>query len=745
MSIEPLQSRTYDNGPERVTYAARIPGQRTAAHRRVPRISVVIPTFNEAENLSYVFERMPADVFEVIVVDGNSTDGTVETAEYLWPGVRIVKQTRSGKGNALACGFAAAEGDIVVTVDADGSADPGEIPAFVAALQAGADYAKGTRFGPGGGSVDITPTRRLGNRVLNGLVNLLYDVEHTDLCYGYNAIWQRHVGVFGLDADAPPPPGGGRLWGDGFEIETLMTLRALQAKLTVAEVPSFEGPRLHGASNLNATTDGLRVLRTIGKSAVEDRRARSAARTAHELSLTAPADWTPVAVTEVELSHPFPHLRRPPAGATRARVLVRLHGQPLGQSEIGLPMGGLPPAALARVLWTEHADAIRAHLDADGLPLPLGIPAAGLQPTATEPACLAARRAVRADGPHLTVVVATRDRTESLLRTLRDLEHQDYPRYDVLVVDSAPADHASARALHDLNWTGPELRYLRLSEPGLAVAHNAALDHVRGSWVAFTDDDVELDPEWLTALAAGAMSRPDTGCVTGLLLPAELETYAQDLLEQFGGYSRGFIPQTWSAREPATDPLFPYTAGRFGSGANMAYRVAALRQVGGFDPAVGAGTKARGGDDLLGFLRILRAGYALAYRPDAIVRHHHHRDAAGLHRQISGYGVGLGAYLTAAIAAEPAILPDLFRRALPAARHLLAGNSAKNQAKSETFPAKLTAAERRGLLLGPLAYARSARQRRVGSTPDHRAELELVAAAPARFPTPTENGDSTPR
>lgn len=710
MSVESV-GQSLDEGPEGAGRTARIPGQRVAAHPRAPRVSVIIPTFNEAENLPFVFERMPLDVYEVIVVDGNSTDGTVEQAEYLWPEVRIVKQTRSGKGNALACGFAAARGDIVVTVDADGSADPAEIPRFVAALVAGADYAKGTRFSDGGGSVDITRIRRLGNQALNGLVNLLYDAHHTDLCYGYNAIWRRHVDVFGLDPDAPPRPGGGRLWGDGFEIETLMTLRALQAKLTVVEVPSFEKPRLHGASNLNATTDGLRVLRTIGKAVLEDHRARSAERIAHELTAAAPPSWTPVAIREVELSQPLPHLRRTPDGATRVRVLVRLHGHPLAESDVDLPPNGLPPAGLAQALWARHAEAIRAHLTSDGLASPLTVPPSGLQVNGVEPACAAERHRITAAGPHITVVVATRDRTESLLRTLHDLEDQDYPHYDVIVVDSAPSGHATARALYELRWTGPELRYLRVNEPGLALAHNAALPHVRGSWVAFTDDDVEVDSGWLTGIAAGTLSRPDAGCVTGLLLPAELETYAQALLEQFGGYGRGFEARTWSVRDGDTsDVLFPYTAGRFGSGANMAFRVAALRELGGFDVATGAGTLARGGDDLLGFLRVLRAGYALAYRPEAIIRHYHHREVDALYRQISGYGVGLGAYLTAAVVDDPAILPDLLRRSVPAARHLVSGSSAKNRGKSPTFPAVLTAAERRGLLAGPLAYARSRRE-----------------------------------
>jgi glycosyltransferase involved in cell wall biosynthesis len=229
-----------------------------------PKVSVVIPTLNEASNLPHVFAKLPPNLHEVIVVDGHSVDDTIAVARQLRPDVLIVRQNRYGKGNALACGFEEATGDIIAMVDADGSADPGEIPRFVRALLDGADFAKGTRFAAGGGSGDITRLRRLGNRILSGLVNTLCHTKYSDLCYGYNAFWRRHVPVFGLTVESDIPAGSGtRLWGDGFEVETLINIRIAQAGLVVAEVPSFEYERIHGVSNLNAASDGWRVLRTI--------------------------------------------------------------------------------------------------------------------------------------------------------------------------------------------------------------------------------------------------------------------------------------------------------------------------------------------------------------------------------------------------------------------------------------------------------------------------------------------------
>lgn len=238
---------------------------------RGPRISVVIPARNEAKNLPHVLGALPLGLHEVILVDGHSVDDTVTVARSLRPDIQVITQTRRGKGNALACGFQAVTGDIVVMLDADGSADPAEIPAFVEALTSGADFAKGTRFAQGGGSHDITRLRRLGNAGLNGLVNLLFGTRYTDLCYGYNAFWSRLIQSFDLPPVDSPGVGQESLWGDGFEIETVLNVRIAAMGARIVEVGSVEKVRLHGVSNLNPVTDGLRVLRTI----VAERRAAS--------------------------------------------------------------------------------------------------------------------------------------------------------------------------------------------------------------------------------------------------------------------------------------------------------------------------------------------------------------------------------------------------------------------------------------------------------------------------------------
>ena len=214
---------------------------------------------NEAQNIGHVLAQLPEDLHEVILVDGNSEDDTIEAARSAYPEIRVLVQSGRGKGDAFRTGFAAVTGNLVVMLDADGSADPAEIPRFVEALEEGADFAKGSRYLPGGGSTDITGLRSMGNKVLSGSANLLHGTHFTDLCYGYNAFWARCLPFIALDVP-------------GFEVETLINLRIAGAGMKITEVPSYELDRISGDSNLNTFRDGFRVLGTIMS---EARRRRS--------------------------------------------------------------------------------------------------------------------------------------------------------------------------------------------------------------------------------------------------------------------------------------------------------------------------------------------------------------------------------------------------------------------------------------------------------------------------------------
>ena len=250
-----------------------------------PQVSVVVPAENEAADLRDVLPLLDVS-YQVILVDGHSVDGTIEVAEELRPDITVVQQTRKGKGNALAAGFHAATGDIIVMFDADGSADPAEIPRFVGALVAGADFAKGSRFADGGGSShDITYLRKWGNEGLNFVANRLFGARFTDLCYGYNAFWRDLVGTLQLPPLHAVAPEGGMLWGDGFEIETLINCRFAAARVPITEVPSLELARIHGESNLRTFADGTRVLRTL----VAERRRASRRAPVIPLRVTPPA------------------------------------------------------------------------------------------------------------------------------------------------------------------------------------------------------------------------------------------------------------------------------------------------------------------------------------------------------------------------------------------------------------------------------------------------------------------------
>jgi GT2 family glycosyltransferase len=418
---------------------------------------------------------------------------------------------------------------------------------------------------------------------------------------------------------------------------------------------------------------------------------RPAARIRHPVADTHPtaSGYSPVEVVDLDLARPYEF--RPPGGPGPIRptapvlALVRLRGRPLGLvTASGAAAAGSGPEDL----WRSVADTARRRFV---------MPTAGSR---------TARRASSA-APSISVIIATHNRPGMLRECLNSLLRADYPRFEVIVVDNAPADDAAERLVRD-EYAG-RVRYVREPVAGLAHAHNRGLAAARGEIAAFTDDDTLVDPGWPAAIAGGFAEDAGIGCVTGLIVPAELRTAPQAALERHGGFAKGYAPRTWSLRRPPEDPLFPFTAGRFGSGTNMAFRVTALRALGGFDPAMGTGTPAHGGDDLLAFFQVLTAGHTLAYRPDAIVWHRHRRTSDALETQAFGYGAGLGAYLTAALLHEPRMIPALLRRLPRGVRYALA--LARRKTAADTARSRrLARLELRGLLYGPFGYLRSRRR-----------------------------------
>ncbi|MDT0387563.1 glycosyltransferase [Streptomyces dubilierae] len=431
-----------------------------------------------------------------------------------------------------------------------------------------------------------------------------------------------------------------------------------------------------------------------------------------------------VQVAELDLNDEGAVLRpgpgSPPVTPGEVFVLVRRHGRPVGTLLARVPEGADPRAVLAARARAECAGA-----DAREAVQPTRAEYAGAdadrpeEPPRAE--CAGADVGVPVEVPHASVVVATRERAGQLARALDSLLAQDHPRFEVVVVDNAPVT-SETRELIERKYA-ERVRYVCEPVPGLAAAHNAGLAAVRGEVVAFTDDDVVADPRWLTELTAPFAADARLGCSTGLILPARLTTPAQVLLESHGGFAKGFTPRTYDPADPPGDePLFPFTAGRFGSGANMAFRTEVLRRVGGFDAATGAGTAARGGDDLYGFVRVLAEGHRLRYTPYALVWHHHRETWQDLETQAYGYGAGLTAYLTAVLVNRPALLPAFLARlprGLAHARSLTAvretegaaggGTPGDHDARTHPWPRRLSRLQRRGMVYGPVGYLKARR------------------------------------
>jgi GT2 family glycosyltransferase len=419
----------------------------------------------------------------------------------------------------------------------------------------------------------------------------------------------------------------------------------------------------------------------------------------------------PIRLLDVELTDPIAE-QLPAGNHGRVRILVRLHGHPLGT--VNLPAGGagvgsLDPALVAAAVWDQMAERIVGHCEHDGLAAPETLTVDGFDHPAVT-ACSWRCSRPGAPFPFATVVITTCGGPGSrLATTVRDALAQSYPSFEVVVVDNRPSTSGVPALLDGAFPSEARLRYVAEPAPGLSHARNAGAAAATGELVAFTDDDVALDSDWLAYLVAG-FDDPAVACVTGLILPLELETDAQRLLEEFGGYAKGFDRKRWDLDEHRPDnALYPYTVGAFGSGASAAFRGDALAAIGGFDNALGAGTAARGGEDIDIYVTCVQHGYQIVYEPAAIIRHAHNREMDQVHQKVRDYGVGLGAMLTKHLFRDWPTFVAMLTRLPLGARHLLGRDSTKNAGRTGSYPASLIAAELAGLVYGPFAYLRSRR------------------------------------
>lgn len=429
------------------------------------------------------------------------------------------------------------------------------------------------------------------------------------------------------------------------------------------------------------------------------------------------SDYIPVRMMEVELAQPLPLLSAFDAKKEwtyqRALCLVRLHTQPLGLVELTFDQDELSPDEYATAIWQTLNGQINAHLRQDSLPplLPATTLTADGLPGLSVPHCVEERESFLQTAPFVSIIVSTRDHPEYIARCLPSLLTLHYPSYEIIVVDNAPSTTATADFVQRSYSAESRIKYVRENRPGLSSARNCGMKVAMGEILAFTDDDVVVDSYWLAELVKTFCSDDNVACVTSLVLPLELETQTQAWFEEFGGFNKGFTRHHFDCTSDHTgNPLYPFTAGRFGTGASMAFTSAFLHEVGGFDPALGAGTRTGGGEDLVAFFQAITRGYRLVYEPSAIVYHLHRRNYAALQKQIYNYGVAVSAFLTKIVIDNPLLLFDLIAKVPYGLFFILSSHSPKNVKKSKSYPEELSTKELKGMLYGMFAYLQSRRQ-----------------------------------
>lgn len=394
-----------------------------------------------------------------------------------------------------------------------------------------------------------------------------------------------------------------------------------------------------------------------------------------------------VKVVEIELTQPLPDLQEVDIGQySHLQLLVRQQCQPIGYAWV--PLGApdcLSESHLRHCISQQLADAQhRVAVDGRLRGSPYFI-----QPMVT--------------WPTITVAVCTRQRPDSLARTLASLVRLDYPadKLDLLVVDNAPQDEATAQVVAHF----PQVRYVVAPCPGLDRARNRAIAAALGDIVAFTDDDVIVDPLWLQAIAPHFMNTA-VMAVTGLVVPAERETPAQNWFEDYGGFGRGFEMRYYTMGTRKEWGYWPLGAGIFGTGCNMAYRQTLFEQIGGFDPALDVGTPAQGCGDHDMFYRTLCAGYILVYEPGAMVWHYHRHGLPQLQRQLNDFGRGVYAFWAKTFLDDRVMRWRVLRFALIWYWLWFV----KRFFRPGRLPRRLVWAEAAGALAGPWSYFKSRRQ-----------------------------------
>lgn len=423
------------------------------------------------------------------------------------------------------------------------------------------------------------------------------------------------------------------------------------------------------------------------------------------------ASWQPWRVLDLDFAKPIPPLQSHDAagnGWGGAWVLLRVFDEPVGSMRLRFDAGNLTPETIAASVPEDVAAVIRDRLHAAGVTEPddgRGLPTSGCEPGGTPP-FLARRQAVMDSGPAATVVVCTRDQPRGLARCLASLQAQSYPGTQLLVVDNASTTDAARSVVESSAGPFPTT-YVFEPRPGLSNARNSALQEVTTELIAWIDDDETADPHWVTSVVSGFLSDPGATAVCGVMVPGELETLPQFWFEEYGGHSkgRGFAPAMFSPEtRRQQSPLLPLPP--FGTGGNMAMRGSVIKALGGFDRALGAGTRTGGGEDTRALTDILLAGGRVRYQPTAVTHHYHRRDYEGFRRQFYGYGAGLSAFYTSLLWDRPLLLLPLLRLMPRALKQFRDPNGLRLGGIAEHFPDTILREHRRGLVRGPLEYVR---------------------------------------